>query len=312
MKKTALLAAAMLAVTLGTACDDTNVNGNDTSRLTLLLTDAPGDFNAAVVTISEIYLQRDDTGDDEGGRVILRSDPITTDLLTLSNDVSTLVDNAEVPSGTYGQLRFVVDGAYVEVETETGVEVYSTTGYAEAPASVDGELMCPSCGTSGIKVNLDGDIDLDDTNRTLLLDFDVAQTFGHQAGNSGMWIMNPTITAAPFEDAASVEVSLGLATGISLPNIGGDAITLADFSAELKDVNGNAETQGEIVAFTDTDGDGTYTADFSDVLPGQYNVYVRGPDGLTFTTTNVLPVAINVGAGGDVTQTLMISSAAVL
>jgi len=174
---------------------------------------------------------------------------------------------------------------------------------------VDGDLMCPSCGTSGLKVNVVGDLTFDGTNETLIADFDVSESFGHEAGNSGKWIMHPSIKVAPAEDAISLSVNLGLASGITLPVIGTDIITLGDFVVELKGVDAEVTTQGELVAFTDANGDGTFEARFTDVLPGQYLLYLRGPDGLLFTTASALPLTINITADADVTQTIMITSA---
>jgi hypothetical protein len=173
------------------ACGDST--GNDTTALTLLLTDAPGDVLEAVVTIREIYLQGGSDSTSTSGRVILLSEPVTTDLLTLAGTYTTLVDAVEVPTGTYGQLRFVLDGAYLRIEDETGERVFATAEYAEAPAQVDGELLCPSCGQSGLKVTMSGDVTLDGPAQTLAVDFDVADSFGHEAGQSGQWVMHPSL-----------------------------------------------------------------------------------------------------------------------
>lgn len=172
------------------ACEDTS--GTDTTRLTILLTDAPGDVLEAVVTISEIYLQGDD---DAGGRVMLRSEPATTDLLTLVDDVATLVDDVDVPSGVYAQLRFVIEGAYLKIDETDGPVVYATPDYAEAPPEVDGDLLCPSCGQSGFKVSFPGSITLEGNAQTLTVDFDVAESFGQQAGQAGKWVMQPLLKA---------------------------------------------------------------------------------------------------------------------
>jgi len=115
--------AALLALGLA-ACED--VGGTDTTRLTILLTDAPGEVTEAVVTISEIYLQGGSDSTSASGRVVLRSEPVTTDLLTLVDDVATLVDSMAVPSGSYSQLRFVIEGAYLTVEGTSGPLVYAT------------------------------------------------------------------------------------------------------------------------------------------------------------------------------------------
>lgn len=194
-------AAITALLVLTAACDSDDPlggNGGD-ARVTILLTDAPGDVLSAVVTISAIYLQGSDDEDGEGGRVHLLDEPVTTDLLTLADDVLLLVDEEAIESGHYGQLRFVIDGAYIEVETETGTAVYSTPDYDEAPEQVDGTLMCPSCAQSGLKVNFTGGLDIDD-EATLLIDFDVADSFGHQAGQSGKWIMQPTLRGSVIEE----------------------------------------------------------------------------------------------------------------
>jgi len=309
MRRFALLLPVVLLCATA-ACDD-DIEGSESTRLTLLLTDAPGDFEAAVVTISQIYLQRsdDEDDDDDGGRVILLDEPVTTDLLTLANDVATLVDGAIVPAGTYGQLRFVIDGGFIEVETTSGTEVFATPGYAEAPARVDGILMCPSCAQTGIKVNFQGGLRLDDDTETLLVDFDVAETFGHEAGNSGRWIMRPSLKAASIAAAASIEVSVGLAAGVILPPIGGQILTLAGFSVELKSVDAEDETPGEVLVLSDANNDGTFTVRFLNVLPGEYTLMLRGPLGVTFGTSPGLPHTIEVEAGAAVTQSVMVTSA---
>jgi hypothetical protein len=291
------------------ACED-SVGGDDSSRVTLLLTDAPGDFEAAVVTISRIYLQGGAASDSTDGRIVLLDEPVTTDLLTLANDVATLVQGVSIPAGSYNELRFVIDGAYIQVETAGGTRVYATPGYAEAPAQVDGTLHCPSCAQSGIKVSFQGQLSLEDDTETLLVDFDVAETFGHQAGNSGQWIMHPSIKAASVEAAASINVSVNLANGVTLPVIGGQVITLAGFSVELRSVDAESGTPGEILALADADHDGNFTVRFSNVLPGQYTLVLRGPLGLTVNTTPAFPRAITVTSGATVAQSFTITAAA--
>jgi len=126
------------------------------SRISLLLTDAPGDdVRAANVTIDQIYLQPGDaepgsahagSGDAsaEPARVVLRDQPITTDLVTLANDTETLVDDISIPPGTYAQLRFVINGAAVALARDGGVGVWSTPGYAALPEGAPmGELKLP-------------------------------------------------------------------------------------------------------------------------------------------------------------------------
>jgi hypothetical protein len=165
------------------------------ATLRIHLTDAPGDVQAAVVTIGQVYLQG------AGGRVVLRSTPYTVDLVSLAATSTVLLEGVEVPEGTYEQLRFVVTGAYLEVEEEGGAtRIYaSTPDYPELPpdAVVGGELRMPSLAQSGLKVDLPADaLTIPATGVVdLVVDFDVAQSFGHQAGQSGAWVMHPVIRA---------------------------------------------------------------------------------------------------------------------
>lgn len=288
-----------LAAMLG-ACSDSPTEGNPTGqpRVTVRLTDAAGDIKAAVVTISEVNLQG------ANGKVVLSDDAVTTDLIDLANSTSVLVDAEPVPAGTYTELRFVITGGYIEVENADG----STSIYASSPtyaglpsgAVVTGDLQMPSLGSSGLKVSFPAtDLDID-ADQDLLVDFDVSQSFGHQAGNSGKWVMHPVIKGAQFSTAATVLVTLKLNTGVTLPVPPGGAVTLAAFTATLN---------GETVAFTDPDGDGTFEARFRFLLPGTYSLAVQPPTGIGITTNFALPVNVTVDAGETETQAVVIQTA---
>lgn len=301
---------------VSSGCDDvgTGTPGPGVATLSVLLTDAPGDVVSAVVTITDIYLvgAEDDTAaeDDDpaaSGRVYLRQDnPVTTDLLTLSNDVISLVDGVALPSGSYSQLRFVISGAYLEVEGPgEGTTIYATSAdYDGLPvgATVDGDLMCPSCSSSGFKVKLDSfaasTVELSDgSDETLLVDFDVSQSFGKQAGNSGKWVMSPVLKAVSNDDSAEIAVSLDAADGLEFPVVDEVATSLADFSASLTPAAGGDPT---VIALADADGDGTFEASFRHVLPGDYDVSIVGPETLEFTTDPASPVVATAAEAGEV------------
>lgn len=186
-------AALLSALLLLAGCE--SATGLRTGQLSLLLTDAPGDVLQAVVTIDQIYLQQDEDGE----RIILRDEDVTTDLLTLVDDTQTLIEGVEIPAGSYGQLRFVISGGYLAVEGEAGdTLIYaSSPSYAGLPENtdVDGSLIMPSFAQSGLKVNLPNDAlqVIADDLVVLVVDFDVAQSFGKQAGASGNWVMTPVL-----------------------------------------------------------------------------------------------------------------------
>ena len=192
-----LLAVALAALA---GCGD-GAGPGGTTAVSLKLTDAPGDVQHAYVTITEINL----TGED--GKVVLRDTPYSADLLTLAGTTADLVTDADVPSGTYAELRFVISGACIAVENESGgSDIYTTNGYDPAPCGgpATGTLQAPSYAESGLKVVLDeGALTIVGPQKILLVDFDVEQSFGHVAGQSGTWVMHPVVTGGEIEPEAA-------------------------------------------------------------------------------------------------------------
>lgn len=285
------LALAALSLFALAACGDDSSNG-DTTRLSIRLTDAPGDISAAVVTVSEIYLQG------SNGRTVLRDQDTTLDLVDLADATADMVNGAVVPQGNYSQLRFVITGAYISVEEEGGQRIYATSpDYAGLPAGtvVDGNLQTPSFSTSGVKVTLPGDqLVLNTDQKILLVDFDVSESFGKQAGNSGQWVMNPVIKGADITTSGGLVVNVTLAGGVTA--------ALGEWNAQI--------TQGASVEqrlLTDPEVDGTFSANFGYLLPGTYSVTLVPPSG-TFTSTPVLPVDQAVASDANATVNVTVDS----
>ena len=298
-----------------TACSDDSTgpsnDGNATTPIapakgfTLLLTDAPGDFISAVVTIDKVYLQG------QGGRVDLLTTPVTVDLIDLQNEVSTLVAGLDVPAGTYTQLRMVISGAYIEVEQAGGgSKIFATSSsYAGLPAGaqVAGTLQTPSLGSSGLKIDLPGDkLVVGEDATIVLIDFDVKDSFGHEAGKSGKWVMHPRITATNVTFGGNLVARLQLGTGVTLPSIGGVQITLGSFQAVLTPVGGGAP---DTVTFTDANNDGIFETMFKGLFPGDYTITLLGPAGLLTTFAPTLPVTVTVSQNQTTTQTITIATA---
>lgn len=194
--KLSYLVIPLFAVILSSACDDAGgpAGAGDPTNVTVLLTDAPGDVVHAWVDIEEVYLQGGGNGEEgeAGGRVTLFAGPSgPLDLMALIDEVEELA-SVVIPSGRYGQLRVVLHGAAIQLDNG---EIYATDGF-DPPVilPVTGELVCPSCSTSGFKVLLQGrELDLLDAEELLVLDFDAGESFAKEAGNSGRWIVTPVI-----------------------------------------------------------------------------------------------------------------------
>lgn len=297
---TALVAGALAA------CSGSTTPSTGSTELRVLLKDAPGDFAKAVVTISEVYLVGAE------GRLTLTSTPVTTDLLTLASSTADLVDGVDIPSGTYSEMRFVISGACIAVEQAAGADaVYATQGYDASLCGTGpvGRLQAPSLGQSGLKVKFDAPLEIEGNRQVVVADFDVRQSFGRQAGNSGMWVLSPVIKGAFVEVTGSALVNVSLAQGVTLPTVGETPVTLGDFSAVLLDA---ANDTAAVVKLADTDGDATFSADFIYVAPGAYTVGLKLPAALSaITSTPALPAPLSVQASQDASLNISVTGVTV-
>lgn len=282
------------------ACGDDLGSGPDTGRLTIQLTDAPGDLASAWIKIDQFVLVGD-----EGNITIEPEEGDYIDLLTLAGgQVMEIVDNAAVDAGVYQELRLVLDEAYVELDDG---RIFATAG-ADLPAGVeaDGVLKCPSCSQSGYKVKFaDGGFEIDE-NSVVLIDFDVAQSFGHEAGQSGMWIMHPVLRAtAETVQLGLIKGNVTLATGLVLPATCG---TVAGSLAQFKPfaVLNNDTITGTV--------DAAGAMRITGLMPGTYTVgaypditFTNG-DSLTFAFTPSAATAV-VAAGDSATINYQLTTA---
>lgn len=307
MLKNALATLLVLGVVV--ACDDSEVtgtNGDDDAALaSVYLTDAPGDVEAVWVDVLEIYLQGDD------GREVLLDEPTgLVELTSLAGTATPLVQDEEVESGSYGQLRFVIGGAVLET---TDGDVFSKDE-TEHPDGMEatGQLHCPSCSESGIKVLLRGeDLVLEEGANEFLLDFDVTQTFGREAGQSGMWVMRPVIHGVRMIEMGSISGTVAVATDdednpvVTIPECpAGTARGLDDFvptatAHELTDDEG-----APIVRTGTTSSEGTFQV--LGLTPDGYTMGYMAEseyEGATLEwTATVDPTDVDVGEGEDVTD----------
>jgi uncharacterized protein DUF4382 len=292
-------AAFVIAIAAGLAgCDGQGPNG--TTSFSVMLKDAPGDVQHAVVTISEVDLVG------SGGVHVLTQTPTTVDLLTLAASATTLVQGVEVPSGNYEQLRFKITGACIAVDDGNGGStVYATTGYdgTQCGGAATGILQAPSFAESGLKVTMAANgLQLTAPEKIVLVDFDVSQSFGHEASG---WVMHPVITGGDIEVTGSIHTAVQLGTGVILPDLGGNATTLAQFSAVL--VQGAHDTVAT-VPLTDPDANGVFTADLLFLTPGSYALSLAPPQGINGVTTDpATPLAVEVTSGQEVTEALTVT-----
>lgn len=169
-KISALIFTFLVSLLIISGCD---VGGSDRSEGTLnvRLTDAPATYEAVYIDIQQVELN---TGTEEQEQwQTLSSQPMRLDLLKLNNGADTLLASAQLETGTYNQLRFILgDNNEVIVDGESN------------------NLSVPSSEESGYKVNLDATVS-EDAPTTKVIDFDVARSIA-VTGN-GEYILNPVL-----------------------------------------------------------------------------------------------------------------------
>jgi len=216
----------VLGLLTWTACDSSDSGGPVEGRMNLRLTDAPLDSVAEVnVTIESINLVREDDDDDDGDDpdddengdengdddveagddsivpVYAPDQPVTINLLDLTDSTTTLVTDAAIPEGEYSQMRLVL--------TEDNFLVFNDGSQAD--------LKTPSAQQSGYKINLP-EFEIDDEGDIvdLTLDFDASQSIVVTGGGPVVrgapgYILKPVVRAESIQfsdgDLDDVEIA---------------------------------------------------------------------------------------------------------
>lgn len=206
-----------------------------TGTLELLATDDPFPFELvtdATIWVDEIRAHRESPN---AGFVTLYSGaPLEIDLLHLRNGVTQQLVHADVPAGTYDQIRLVISDAHLQL---IDGDEFSTAL---------GNLHLTSTGTSGLKLFISPPLQVvDGVARTLLLDVDLTKTFHAVPANdplsANFYMLKPVIHVADLsttgevrgtvreDDGAGGLIGVENATVYVLPP-GEHDLELADFS----------------------------------------------------------------------------------
>lgn len=194
MRKLSLLFTFSLAIFLGfTACDSTNGNGG-TGTMAVTMTDAPANYDSVMITIDKVRVNKDSNAETDStesdneaendGWVTIQSEPMTVNLLNLTNGNKISLGSKELEAGHYSQVRFILG--------------------SNNTVTVDGEtyaLQTPSGQQSGLKLNVDAEVQ-ENTTYTLLVDFDAARSIVQQ-GNGG-YLLKPVLHATRLEETGSI------------------------------------------------------------------------------------------------------------
>ena len=255
LKYLSLILAGLLAVTL-TSCGGSSGSSDgdgSTGKLSLSLSDAPApEYQAVYVTIAEIQVHRADGADGQWQTILTPN--ATYNLLDLINGTTAPLGVADLPTGTYTQMRLILG------ETHD-----STHPYANYLITSEGdpiELKVPSGFQTGIKLVHSFEVE---SGRTvgLVLDFDAGRSVV-KAGNSGKWLLKPTIKIIGTLNNATLT---GIVTDQSQNALSGVTVSAQIYNASAATEAGKVTTE----ASTLTDENGEYLLYLE---PGTYTIVV--------------------------------------
>jgi hypothetical protein len=150
-------------------------------QVRLMLTDAPGGFEAINLVVREVSIHRAGGA----GWEVIQSGTATYDLLQLRNGLFATLGVAPVPAGHYTQIRLKLDpGSNVVVD------------------GVAHPLFIPSGEQSGYKLVGEFDVPADDSVE-VIVDLDGARSI-HETGN-GRYMLRPTARIAVRDYTGSID-----------------------------------------------------------------------------------------------------------
>ena len=193
---------AIITIFILTACSGGGGGSSDgIGTLSLSLTDASSsDYKAVVVTIDEIQVHIKGNGNSPNNwkAVDMPISPLTINLLDLVNGVREDLGLVDLKARSYTQMRLIIGDTPNPDTLPFANYVITNTDPVEIH-----ELKIPSGDKTGFKI-VNGFAIAADQKTELILDFDACRSVV-QAGNSGQWLLKPTVKVRNTTNYAIIE-----------------------------------------------------------------------------------------------------------
>ncbi len=186
-----LLASFSVLILASCSSSDSN-DGTQTSKVSVRMTDAPGDYDQVNVEVLDVKIKSNSETGEDGWVSIGNIKPGVYNLLDLTGGVNVLLADNEVPSGFLGQIRLILGDKNTVVKD-----------------GVTYPLKTPSAQQSGLKLKVNQTLTAGATY-DFLLDFDVEHSVVVEAGGSGNFNLHPVIRV-------STTATSGIIKGIVTP-----------------------------------------------------------------------------------------------
>jgi hypothetical protein len=271
-----------------------------TGTLDVSLTDSAGSYKAVYITIEGVEVHTGGNDNNNKNWLSIPMDKDTINLCELTNGVFEKLGSLRLASDKYTQLRLhLVDTPEDSDELNILSELHPVANYVVLEDYTWQELKIPSGFQSGVKIVKGFTISENETTE-IILDFD-AMSSVVEAGNSGQWILKPTIKVGELDEYSIINgrVTNTPTEGIEVTNNTDDGIPGAYVSVQKFDADADdAKDKVVIQAGTITDSEGYYSIF---VKPGIYNL-VAYKDGKEFATERVETIAGEILENTDITD----------
>jgi hypothetical protein len=234
--------------------------------LSLSLTDASSsDYKAVVVTIDEIQVHIKGNGNSPNNwkAVDMPISPLTINLLDLVNGVREDLGLVDLKARSYTQMRLIIGDTPNPDTLPFANYVITNTDPVEIH-----ELKIPSGDKTGFKI-VNGFTIAADQKTELILDFDACRSVV-QAGNSGQWLLKPTVKVRNTANYAIIEGRVTDDTPSAM-GINGVLVTVQKYDGTAID----PKDKVVVVAATLTDFLKTEAGDEIPDTEGNFSIFVE-------------------------------------
>lgn len=169
------------------SCDNAGTGASgDTGTMEVQLHDAPTNYEEVNVFIESVEINN---SEEDNGWEEFSSPQQTYDLLELTNGATEVLGSKELPAGTYEQIRLIL----------------SSDGHSVVVDGQEHDMFVPSGEQTGIKLNVNAEIQPDITY-TLLLDFDASRSVVERGNeHSGIdYLLKPVISATNEAETGNI------------------------------------------------------------------------------------------------------------
>jgi hypothetical protein len=260
-----------------------------TGTLAVSLTDSAGQYKAVYITIAGIEVH---TGGNDNNKKNWQSIPMekdTVNLCELTNGVFENLGSIRLDANRYTQMRLHLDNIPEDNELNILSQEHPYANYVILEDNTQHELKVPSGFQSGVKIVKGFTINANSTTE-IILDFD-AMSSVVEAGNSGQWLLKPTIKVGELKDYSIIN---GMVTDGDDQGIPNAYVSAQIFDGSVQDFKDEVIIQ----AGTITNEDGSYSLF---VKPGTYNLVATADDKI-FEFVKVETVAGQTLENSDITD----------